>query len=136
MKKGIAAIPKSLIIFWNITNFVDVTNGFQVIQTRSNYHLNTNSNTHAITSSRCTKLFGSHHHNSRSRDYSSYDSSSGMNFIERDADFGEILAGGQRYEMVELPDSMLDTTIFVGNLCEVSSHSNFLVCFVSHIGYY
>ena len=40
--------------------------------------------------------------------------------FERDADFGEILAGGQRYEMVELPVSMLDTTIFVGNLCEVS----------------
>jgi hypothetical protein len=41
-------------------------------------------------------------------------------YIERDADYGEILAGGQRYAMVELPDSMVDTTLFVGNLCEVS----------------
>ncbi len=119
MKKGIATI-QSFYIFWNITNFVHVTNGF------------------AITRSVCryTKLFASRHN-----DYSSYDntssssssrsSSSGMNFIERDADFGEILAGGQRYEMVELPDSMLDTTIFVGNLCEVSSYnSKFLVFFV------
>ncbi len=46
-------------------------------------------------------------------------STTDLHFIQRDADFGEILAGGQRYEMVELPDSMLDTTIFVGNLCEV-----------------
>jgi len=26
--------------------------------------------------------------------------------------------GGVRYEMVDLPDSMVDTTVFVGNLCE------------------
>lgn len=45
-------------------------------------------------------------------------------YIGRDADYGEILAGGQRYEMVELPDSMVDTTIFVGNLCEVSHISH------------
>lgn len=36
----------------------------------------------------------------------------------RDADFGELIAGGQRYEMVPLPDSMVPTTVFVGNLCE------------------
>lgn len=36
----------------------------------------------------------------------------------RDADFYEELIGGQRYEMVPLPDSMLDTTLFVGNLNE------------------
>lgn len=36
----------------------------------------------------------------------------------RDADFGEMLVGGQRYEMVPLPDSMVETTLFVGNLCE------------------
>lgn len=36
----------------------------------------------------------------------------------RDADLMEMMIGGQRFEMVPLPDSMLDTTIFVGNLCE------------------
>jgi hypothetical protein len=36
----------------------------------------------------------------------------------KDADLMEVMMGGQRFEMVPLPDSMLDTTIFVGNLCE------------------
>lgn len=36
----------------------------------------------------------------------------------RDADLMELMVGGQRFEMVPLPDSMMDTTIFVGNLCE------------------
>lgn len=36
----------------------------------------------------------------------------------RDADMMEMSIGGMRYEMVELPDSMMDTTLFVGNLCE------------------
>ena len=36
----------------------------------------------------------------------------------RDADYGELMVGGERYEMVPLPDSMVDTTVFVGNLCE------------------
>jgi hypothetical protein len=36
----------------------------------------------------------------------------------RDPDEIELLVGGQRYELVPLPDTMLDTTIFVGNLCE------------------
>jgi hypothetical protein len=36
----------------------------------------------------------------------------------RDADFVEKLLGGERYEMVPLPDSMVSTTLFVGNLCE------------------
>ena len=39
-------------------------------------------------------------------------------FNERDADMMEMFVGGQRYEMVELPDSLVDTTLFVGNLCE------------------
>ena len=30
----------------------------------------------------------------------------------------EMVIGGSRYEMVDLPDSMLDTTLYVGNLCE------------------
>mmetsp|Transcript_8925 Transcript_8925/g.18885 ORF Transcript_8925/g.18885 Transcript_8925/m.18885 type:complete len:262 (-) Transcript_8925:233-1018(-) len=30
----------------------------------------------------------------------------------------EIMIGGTRYEMVELPDSMMSTTLWVGNLCE------------------
>jgi hypothetical protein len=36
----------------------------------------------------------------------------------RDADFIEEIMGGERYEMVPLPDSMLPTTLFVGNLNE------------------
>ena len=36
----------------------------------------------------------------------------------RDADFAEMMVGGIRYEMVPLPDSMMDTTLFVGNLNE------------------
>jgi hypothetical protein len=36
----------------------------------------------------------------------------------RDADFDEMMEGGERYEMVPLPDSMMDTTLFVGNLNE------------------
>jgi hypothetical protein len=39
-------------------------------------------------------------------------------FNLRDADTMEELVGGERYEMVPLPDSMVDTTIFVGNLNE------------------
>lgn len=35
-----------------------------------------------------------------------------------DPDMMEMFIGGERYENVPLPDSMLDTTIFVGNLCE------------------
>jgi RNA recognition motif-containing protein len=30
----------------------------------------------------------------------------------------EMMIGGERYEMVSLPDGMVDTTLFVGNLCE------------------
>eukprot|EP00571_Detonula_confervacea_P012795 CAMPEP_0172299442 /NCGR_PEP_ID=MMETSP1058-20130122/1753_1 /TAXON_ID=83371 /ORGANISM="Detonula confervacea, Strain CCMP 353" /LENGTH=244 /DNA_ID=CAMNT_0013008893 /DNA_START=306 /DNA_END=1037 /DNA_ORIENTATION=+ len=30
----------------------------------------------------------------------------------------ELMMGGARYEMVELPDSMMSTTLWVGNLCE------------------
>ena len=40
------------------------------------------------------------------------------NYDLRDPEFMEMFVGGQRYENVPLPDSMLDTTIFVGNLCE------------------
>mmetsp|Transcript_22360 Transcript_22360/g.62221 ORF Transcript_22360/g.62221 Transcript_22360/m.62221 type:complete len:238 (-) Transcript_22360:335-1048(-) len=36
----------------------------------------------------------------------------------RDPDLIELVTGGIRYENVPLPDSMLDTTLFVGNLCE------------------
>lgn len=41
-----------------------------------------------------------------------------MSVVRYDADTMEIQAGGRRYEMVDLPDSMVDTTLFVGNLCE------------------
>jgi hypothetical protein len=37
---------------------------------------------------------------------------------EREADIIEQMVGGERYEMIPLPDSMVDTTLFVGNLCE------------------
>lgn len=33
-------------------------------------------------------------------------------------DLYEVMAGGVRYELVELPDSMMSTTLWVGNLCE------------------
>mmetsp|Transcript_29051 Transcript_29051/g.43894 ORF Transcript_29051/g.43894 Transcript_29051/m.43894 type:complete len:440 (+) Transcript_29051:138-1457(+) len=36
----------------------------------------------------------------------------------RDPDFVEMMLGAERYELVPLPDSMVDTTLFVGNLCE------------------
>ena len=36
----------------------------------------------------------------------------------RDADFVERMVGGERYEMVPLPDSMVSKTVFVGNLGE------------------
>ena len=39
-------------------------------------------------------------------------------FDLRDADFREMIVGGERYEMVPLPDSIVETTLFVGNLCE------------------
>jgi hypothetical protein len=38
--------------------------------------------------------------------------------LMRDPDEIEIMLGGQRCDMVPLPESMVDTTIFVGNLCE------------------
>lgn len=37
---------------------------------------------------------------------------------DREPDLFEMMAGGERYEMVPLPDSMCETTLFVGNLCE------------------
>ncbi len=39
-------------------------------------------------------------------------------YYQRDYDMMELMVGGERYEMVPLPDSMMDTTLFVGNLCE------------------
>jgi len=41
-----------------------------------------------------------------------------MVVTDRDPDLFEMMLGGERYEMVPLPDRMCDTTIFVGNLCE------------------
>lgn len=37
---------------------------------------------------------------------------------DREADYVEMVLGGERYEMVPLPDRMIDTTIYVGNICE------------------
>jgi hypothetical protein len=39
-------------------------------------------------------------------------------FNPRDAGFMEVSVGGECYKMVPLPDSMVDTTLFVGNLNE------------------
>ena len=39
-------------------------------------------------------------------------------YLDREADILEQMVGGERYEMNELPDSMMDTTVFVGNLNE------------------
>ena len=49
-------------------------------------------------------------------------SSSALRYSNWDAfetrDAMELMIGGARYEMVELPDSMMSTTLWVGNLCE------------------
>lgn len=39
-------------------------------------------------------------------------------YHDREDDMMEDFIDGVRYEMVDLPDSMVDTTVFVGNLCE------------------
>lgn len=41
-----------------------------------------------------------------------------LHYTAGDADAIEQMVCGERYEMVQLPDSMMDTTLFVGNLCE------------------
>ena len=41
-----------------------------------------------------------------------------LHYTAGDADAIEHMVCGERYEMVQLPDSMMDTTLFVGNLCE------------------
>ena len=40
------------------------------------------------------------------------------NYYQDSTDMMELMVGGPKYEMVPLPDSMMDTTLFVGNLCE------------------
>ena len=40
------------------------------------------------------------------------------NYYHDSAEMMELIVGGPKYEMVPLPDSMMDTTLFVGNLCE------------------
>lgn len=44
--------------------------------------------------------------------------SSALFYHDREMDIMEEFVGGRRYEMVELPDSLVETTLFVGNLCE------------------
>ena len=46
------------------------------------------------------------------------DQSSALYYHDREMDIMEEFVGGRRYEMVELPDSLVETTLFVGNLCE------------------
>jgi RNA recognition motif-containing protein len=46
------------------------------------------------------------------------DQSSALFYHDREMDIMEEFVGGRRYEMVELPDSLVETTLFVGNLCE------------------
>jgi hypothetical protein len=118
--------------------------GFQVSQNNVNNNSNVNPITNAITSTSTSTSLNSIHtraHTSSRTDETIFTSSTtsrrkldcqhhlqghqnrlsstNLNYLPQDADFGESFAGGQRYEMVELPDSMVDTTIFVGNLCEV-----------------
>lgn len=38
--------------------------------------------------------------------------------VDREADYVEMVLGGERYSMVPLPDSMVSTTVVVKNLCE------------------
>lgn len=59
---------------------------------------------------------------SSSLSYSNWDA-----FESRDS--LELMIGGSRYEMVELPDSMMSTTLWVGNLCEVRRKSLLTVIF-------
>lgn len=60
--------------------------------------------------------------------YHHYDSTR-LYFGDRNADMMEVFVGGMRYEMVELPDSLVDTTIFVGNLCEFVSDEDLSALF-------
>ena len=49
------------------------------------------------------------------------DTTTSLRYTNMDAftqDAMELLVGGTKYEMVELPDSMMSTTLWVGNLCE------------------
>jgi len=50
--------------------------------------------------------------------HASLDTKLRMRFDDADADMMEMIAGGRKYDMVDLPDRLVDTTIFVGNLCE------------------
>lgn len=43
---------------------------------------------------------------------------SNLFYYDREFDSIEEFVGGMRYEMVELPDCLVDTTLYVGNLCE------------------
>jgi hypothetical protein len=61
-------------------------------------------------------------HTASTTQYYSSSSSSALRYSNWDAfetrDAMELMIGGARYEMVELPDSMMSTTLWVGNLCE------------------
>jgi hypothetical protein len=50
---------------------------------------------------------------------------------DRLADNTEMMIGGERYEMCSLPDSMLDTTLWVGNLCEFAHDADLSKLFQS-----
>jgi len=50
--------------------------------------------------------------------HASLDTNLRMRFDDADADMMEMIAGGRKCDMVDLPDRLVDTTIFVGNLCE------------------
>ena len=49
--------------------------------------------------------------------------------LDREADLLEQMMGGERYEMNALPDSMMDTTVFVGNLNEFVSDDDLSMLF-------
>lgn len=49
-----------------------------------------------------------------------------------DADRVEQLVGGERYSLVPMPDSMTDTTVYVGNLCEFVDDGALSQFFAAH----
>ena len=83
----------------------------------------TKSSTTTTTLSRCTARRKKPSSSSRATTKPSTTTSTEISMVYdhdlRDPDMVEILmAGAVRYENVPLPDSMMDTTLFVGNLCE------------------
>ena len=83
-----------LLSLWPLPLLVDLSHGFQLLHSGKDSLLPT-----TPTTCRTSRLWA-------------------LSYHLHDADMMETLVGGIRYEMVPLPDSMMETTLFVGNLCE------------------